>query len=102
MGINIILKNNEEPKWKINDDGRKRSINNKDFFAYKPKWKQNEIVYEVKKNQKIEQKHVKDENNLKWRIIKKIMIIWKIENDKLVAIMVKNFFFTYKLKRVNK
>jgi len=30
------------------------------------------------------------------------MIIWKIENDKLVAIMVKNFFFTYKLKRVNK
>jgi len=37
----------------------------------------------------------------KWKF-KKIMIIWKIENDKLVAIMVKNFFFTYKLKRVNK
>jgi hypothetical protein len=31
----------------------KRSIINKNFFAYKPKWKQNEIIYEVKKKSKI-------------------------------------------------
>jgi len=30
------------------------------------------------------------------------MIIWKIENDKLVASMVKNIFSFIKLKKVNK
>lgn len=31
----------------------KRNIINKNFFAYKPKWKQNEIIYELKKKSKI-------------------------------------------------